>query len=101
MTFLIQQGLAENNALSALHVPAAVDLPRLTVKGLHNLCARSDAPAWIIAPVEPGTPIPPEFKPQYWQLDQPNYRMTEEPDSYHWQRISAYAVLPCAPSWRR
>lgn len=101
MKFLIGHGLAEKNALSALHVPAAADLPRLTQDGISNLCVRSDAPAWIIAPVEPGTPIPPEFKPQYWQLDQANYRMTEEPDSYGWQRISAYAVLPCAQSWRR
>jgi hypothetical protein len=101
MQFLIGQGLAEKNALSALHVPAAADLPRLTRDGVAHLCARPDAPAWIIAPVFEGSQIPPEFKPQYWHLDQPNFRMTEEPDFYGWKRISAYAVLPCAQSWRR
>jgi hypothetical protein len=101
MQFLISQGLAEKNALSALHVPPAADLPRLTHDGIIHLCARPDAPAFVIAPVEEGIAIPPEFKPQYWHLAQPNFRMTEEPDFYGWQRISAYAVLPCAQSWRR
>lgn len=101
MQFLIGQDLAEKNALSALHVPAAADLPRVTRAGMLNLCARPDAPAFVIAPVAEGTAIPPEFKPQYWHLIQPNFRMTEEPDFYGWQRISAYAVLPCAQSWRR
>ncbi len=101
MQFLIGQGLAEKNALSALHVPAAADLPHVTRDGIIHLCARPDAPAFVIAPVKEGTVIPPEFKPKYWHLAQPNFRMTEEPDFYSWQRISAYAVLPCAQSWRR
>jgi hypothetical protein len=96
MTFLVRQGLAEKNALAAFHVPSAVDLPRLTLNGMHNLCIRADAPAFVITPIEPGTFIPPEFKPQYWRVDPPNFRMTEEPDSYGWKRITAYAVLPCA-----
>ena len=98
--FLIDEKLAEKNALSALHVPASADLPRLTRDGIAHLCARGDAPAFIIAPVWDGMQVPPEFKPQYWHLDPPNFRMTEEPDSdsweYGWKRISAYAVLPCA-----
>jgi hypothetical protein len=101
ISFLIQQGLAERNALAAFHVPAAIDLPHLTVAGIHNLCVRTDAPAFVIAPVEPSTEIPPELKPQYWRLDQPNFRITEEPDHYGWKRISAFAVLPCAQTWRR
>jgi hypothetical protein len=105
MEFLIHEGLAEKNALSALHVPASADLPRLTHDGIVHLCARGDAPVFIIAPVWDGMQVPPEFKPQYWRLDPPNFRMTEEPDgdswNYGWKRISAYAVLPCAQSWRR
>jgi hypothetical protein len=101
MTFLIHQGLAEKNALSALHVPAAADLPRLSVDGMRNLCTRDDAPAFVIVPVEAGTIVPAEFKPQYWRLERANFRMTETPDSYGWKRISSYAVLPCAQTWRR
>jgi hypothetical protein len=96
MQFLIHIRLAERNALFALHVPASADLPRLTQASVAQLCARPDAPAYIIAPVEDGAAIPPQLKPQYWRLDPPNFRMTEEADSYGWKRISAYAVLPCA-----
>jgi hypothetical protein len=101
MQFLIDQGLAEKKALLTAHFPAAADLPKLSHDGVGKLCARADAPAFIVAPVWEGTQVPPEFKPQYWRLDQPNFRMTEEAGSYGWTRISAYAVLPCAPSWRR
>lgn len=101
MMFLIDQGLADKKALSSTHIPSAADLPRVTQAGVGHLCARPDAPAFIVAPVEGGTAIPPELKAQYWNLDQPNFRMTEESDSYAWQRISAYAVLSCAQSWRK
>jgi hypothetical protein len=96
MQFLIRERLAERKALSVAHFPSSADLPRLTQAGVAHLCARPDAPAYIIAPVEDGAAIPPQLKPQYWRLDPPNFRMTEEADSYGWKRISAYAVLPCA-----
>lgn len=96
MQFLIRERLAERKALSVAHFPSSADLPRLTEAGVAALCARPDAPAFIIAPVEDGAAIPPQLKPQYWRLDPPNFRMTEETDSYGWKRISAYAVLPCA-----
>ncbi len=101
MQFLIGQGLADKNAFLTAHFPPAADLPKLTASGVAHLCARSDAPAWIVAPVWEGAQIPSQLKPQYWRFDQPNFRMTEEANSYAWTRISAYAVLPCAQSWRR
>ncbi len=96
MQFLIRERLAEKKALSPAHFPASADLPRLTLAGVAQLCARPDAPAYIIAPIEDGAAIPPQLKPQYWHLDAPNFRMAEEADSYGWKRITAYAVLPCA-----
>jgi len=71
-------------------------LPNVTRDGVAHLCARSDAPAWIIAPVWNGTIIPPELKPLYWHPVQPIFRMTDEGDSYAWHRVLSYAVLPCA-----
>ncbi len=96
MQFLLMEGLAEKNALITGHVPAAADLPGLPRDGMARLCARADAPAWVITPVWEGTVIPPEFRPHYWQLAVPNFEMTEETDSYAWHQILAYAVLPCA-----
>ncbi len=96
MQFLIRERLAEKKALSVAHFPSTADLPRVTQAAVAQLCARPDAPAIIVAPVEDGAAIPAQLKPQYWRLDPPNFRMTEETDSYGWKRISAYAVLPCA-----
>lgn len=93
--FLISEGLAEKNALSAFHIPSASDLPRLTKDSVGHLCARPDAPAWIVAPVNKDTIIPPGLAAHEWRLPQPNFRMTEEPRFYAWQRIDAYVILAC------
>jgi hypothetical protein len=98
MQFLIDEGLAYRNAMLSAHVPASADLPRVPPEGIEHLCARADAPAWVIAPIGDGTVIPPEFKPHYWRLAEPYFQMTEETGYYAWHRASAYAVLPCAKS---
>lgn len=96
MKFLIDQGLAEKGGLSAFHIAAAADLPHVTRDNVAHLCGRADAPAWIIAPVSKDTIIPPGLATHEWHLPQPNFRMTEEPGFYSWQRIDAYAILACA-----
>jgi hypothetical protein len=96
MRFLVDEGLAVKNALTTFKIPAASDLPHLTLANVSHLCARPDAPAWIIAPVGPDTIIPPGLATHEWRLAEPNFRMTEEPQSYGWVRIDAYAILACA-----
>jgi hypothetical protein len=63
---------------------------------VHALCARPDAPAWVIAPVLDGSSIPSELQPRYWRPGQPNFAISQEATYFVWHRISAYAVLPCA-----
>lgn len=94
--FLISEGLVERNTLSPLHNPSTADLPRVTAENVAHLCARPDAPAWIIAPTNEATIIPPSLKAHEWRLAQPNFRWTEEPHAYVWHRIDAYAILACA-----
>ena len=96
MQFLVAHGLAERDAVVAFHVPPAQELPRITLAGTHALCARQDAPAWIIAPIWDGATIPPALEPHYWRPDQPNFVISDEKTYFEWHRISAYAVLPCA-----
>lgn len=96
MQFLVDEGLAANKALTTFHIPSWKELPRLTAANVSHLCARPDAPAWIVAPVYKDTIIPPGLAAHEWRLPQPNFRMTEEPDFYAWHRIDAYAILPCA-----
>jgi hypothetical protein len=97
MRFLMAQGLANKAAVSSFdQPPAAADLGRLTKANVEQLCARPDAPAWIIAPLFKDTIIPPGFETHEWRLPQPNFVMTDESRFYGWQRIGAYAILACA-----
>ena len=95
MEFLVRKGLAEKKALTAEHFPSAADLPKLSHDAIVDLCARADAPAFVIAPIAEGAELPPGSEAQYWRF-RPNFHMTEESNGYAWQRISGYAVLPCA-----
>jgi hypothetical protein len=94
--FLIDNGLVEKEALAITHNVSSAELPVVTAPAVGRLCARADAPAWIVAPVFEGRTFPAALKAQYWTPPVPNFRMTEEPDGYVWHRISTYAVLPCA-----
>ncbi|WP_219319653.1 hypothetical protein [Methylovirgula sp. HY1] len=96
MRFLIAEGLAAKNGIATIKTASTADLPRLTKANVTHLCARPDAPAWIVAPVNKDTIIPPGLGTHEWHLPQPNFRMTEEPHNYAWHRIDAYAILACA-----
>ncbi|MGA3302116.1 MAG: hypothetical protein ABSC72_02385 [Methylovirgula sp.] len=97
MRFLIAEGLAEKSALSNFKIPSKDDLPVVTKENVAHLCARPDAPVWIVMPVSQGTIIPPGLGAHEWRPSEPSFKMTEEPLTYDWQKIDAYAVLPCAP----
>jgi hypothetical protein len=96
MEFLMQQGLADPGALLATSAPPAKDFARITVAGIHNLCMRPDAPAWVVARVIDGQSIPAALRPRYWTPPVPNFELSEEPDTFLWHRIGSYAVLHCA-----
>jgi hypothetical protein len=97
MQFLIDQHLAPKQAIATFHLPSSAELPYITEKGVKALCARPDAPAWIIAPEGPKITIPPGLPRQEWHLQQPRFRITEErPNDYGWEEIDGYAILPCA-----
>ncbi|HEY0144983.1 MAG TPA: hypothetical protein VGB93_02255 [Methylovirgula sp.] len=95
MQFLIDNGLVEKEGLAISHNLSSAELPVVTAPAVGRLCARADAPAWIVAPVYEGATLPAALKAQFWTPPVPNFRMTEEPDGYVWHRISTYAVLPC------
>ncbi len=94
--FLIDNKLVEKEALAIVHNLSSAELMPVTSGAIMRLCARPDAPAWVVTPAYQGSVIPADLQPKYWVPPVPNFRMTEEPDRYIWHRISAYAVLPCA-----
>jgi hypothetical protein len=60
-----------------------------------QLCARNDAPAWIIAPLEQGNEPPAGIAMTLWQLPEPQYQLTKADDDYIWLRIDAFGVIAC------
>lgn len=97
MQFLIAQGLADRHILAQTpEIAATADLPRVTRAGLDHLCARPDAPAWVIVPEWGPDAIASGLKADLWSPGVPNYFMTEETNGYAWHRITDYAVFPCA-----
>jgi hypothetical protein len=95
--FLIAQGLADRHVLAmTLNLATDADLPRVTRAGLDHLCARADAPAWVVAPNWAPDAIAPDLNPVYWHPGVPSYLMTEETEGYVWHRVSGYAIFPCA-----
>jgi hypothetical protein len=96
MQFLIREDLAPKNGLSSFHIPSSADLPHLTEAGVTHLCSRPDAPAWIIAPLETGVTPLAGRQAQIWHLPQPQFKMTDEGNSYVWHRIEDFLVLSCA-----
>lgn len=97
MQFLIAQGLADRHILAQTpEIAATADLPRVTRAGLDNLCARADAPAWVVVPEWGPDAMAPDLKADIWSPGIPNYLMTEETNGYAWHRITDYAIFPCA-----
>jgi hypothetical protein len=96
MTFLRDEGLANRNVLSSLSTPSSADLAHLSEAGVMHLCARSDAPAWIIAPLESDTPPALRQQGRIWHLPQPSFEMSDEGNRYVWHRIEDFLILSCA-----
>lgn len=96
ITFLRDEGLADGNVLSQLSIPAAKDTARVSEAGLAHLCARRDAPAWVIAPIEVGTNPAPNWPARIWHLSRPLFGVTDEGDAYLWHRVDEVAILPCS-----
>lgn len=68
---------------------------RLPQEGVRRLCAREDAPAWIIAPLEHGKELPDGIEMKLWRLPEPQFQLTKGDGNTIWQRIDAFGVIPC------
>ncbi|HUU67009.1 MAG TPA: hypothetical protein VMW57_06965 [Methyloceanibacter sp.] len=66
---------------------------------LEQLCARPDAPAWIVVPgqVMEGAPVSVErWKPQHWTAPSPAFAFGWDGKRVNWTATQDYAVIPCA-----
>ena len=96
MQVLMDLRLADQKSFAPLSAPLSADPPRLSQEGVRRLCARIDAPAWIVAPLEHGKDPPAGIEMKLWRLPEPRFQLTKGDGEYIWQRIDAYGVVPCA-----
>jgi hypothetical protein len=68
----------------------------LSQDGVRRLCAREDAPAWIIAPLGHGKEPPAGIEMKPWRLPEPQFQLTKGDGAYVWRKIDGFAVIPCA-----
>jgi len=67
--------------------------PEISADRLRRLCARADAPAWVLAPTEDEIAPPAGF---VWKA--PVRRYVFDPRSGKWAGVDKYAVRPCSPT---
>ncbi|MGH6800169.1 MAG: hypothetical protein ACRECZ_01910 [Methylocella sp.] len=96
MQVLMDLRLADQESFAARSVPASADSARLSQEGVRRLCAREDAPAWIIAPLEHGKGPPVGIEMKLWRLPEPQFQLTNGEGNYVWRRIDAFGVIACA-----
>lgn len=95
MQFLMDLRLADQKSFAPWSEPQSTDSPRLSLDGVRQLCARGDAPAWIIVPIEEGKDPPAGIEMKLWHLPAPLFKLTKGDGEYVWQKIAAYGVIPC------
>jgi hypothetical protein len=98
MQLLMDLRLTDQKSFAPWSAPASADRARLPQNGVRRLCARDDAPAWIIAPLEQGIAPPPGIDMKGWTLPQPQFQMTKADDDYTWRQIDAFGVISCRGS---
>ncbi|MDQ6703167.1 MAG: hypothetical protein M3Z96_08735, partial [Pseudomonadota bacterium] len=93
---LMDLRLADQKSFAPISAPLSADLPRLSQVGVRQLCAREDAPAWIIAPLEQDKELPAGIEMKLWRLPTPQFQLTKGDGAYVWRKIDAFGVIPCA-----
>jgi len=96
MQVLMGLRLADRKSFAPLSAPESADLPRLSQEAVRQLCAREDAPAWIIARLEQGKEVPAGVEMKLWRLPAPQFQLTKGDGAYVWRKIDAFGVIPCA-----
>jgi len=75
-------------------------LANLSDARLERLCALSDAPAWVIVPVQAMAAAPvslERWKPRYWKAPAPAHAFHWAGETVKWTTTQDYAVIPCTP----
>jgi hypothetical protein len=93
---LMSLRLADQKSFAPWSEPKRADRPELSLASVRRLCARDDAPAWIIAPLHRGEEPPTGIDMTLWRLPEGQFRLTKGDGEYVLEGIEAFGVIPCA-----
>jgi len=93
---LMSLRLADQISFAPWSEPKRADRPELSLASVKQLCARADAPAWIIAPLHHGEQPPAGIEMKLWRLPEGQFKLTKSDGKYVLEGIDAYGVIPCA-----
>ena len=92
----IAYGLADDDILTPLTEPHEAHIPTLAPAAVAAFCALPNAPAWIVAPLVGTTPLPAGVAGTEWIAPTEKLEPLERGHGIVWERLSRYAVVPCA-----
>jgi uncharacterized membrane protein YqjE len=93
---LIALGMVDQSEMRPWRLPAAILTPQLAPSSVASLCARPDAPAWIVAPLPSGNTLPPELSGSVWHAPVKQAAGTVQDEKIVWRVFDRYAVVPCS-----
>ena len=95
--FLLDNRLIPSNAFEPWKLVDESVILNVTRQALDRVCARSDAPAAVIFPLEKGTPLPSNISAAVWALPHTRHVMDFN-DKFVWHQIDRYAAFSCRGS---
>jgi hypothetical protein len=95
--FLLDNRLIPSNAFEPWKLVDESVILNVTRPALDRVCARSDAPAAVIFPLEKGTPLPSNISAAVWALPHTRHVMDFN-GKFVWHQIDRYAAFSCRRS---
>ncbi|MFO1118467.1 MAG: hypothetical protein U1E28_22580 [Beijerinckiaceae bacterium] len=93
---LIASGLRDETIIDRVPYRPKGFHPPLTKEGVVSICARPDAPSYIVAPVKPGAPLDPALNATLWTPPYVRAEMLFTENSVEFPRFDSYAIIDCS-----
>jgi hypothetical protein len=93
--FLLDNRLIPSNAFEPWNGVEESAILNVTRQALDHVCARDDAPAAVVFPLEKGTPLPSDISAAVWNLPHIRYVMDFNSKNV-WHHVDRYAAVSCA-----
>ena len=92
---LIDAGLGTARMLTQGRDPIPPHAMPLDPERIATFCRRIDAPAWIVASLDPGTVPSPALGATIWSPQLAHWKLYVGAADVHWRHLDRYALIPC------